>query len=143
VPDTIPHEPDTAFLRKRLFRFFESHKNKDVFDTTDDTYAKYWGTSSWFVDAGHLFNKNQVHAMILYSDELTTKMFIYLKKNKHWIKIFENTNIGNFRWEPELKDWNGDGTKDIYFSEHKSWSDAVSLWLVEKSGEKIHYIKEF
>ena len=145
VIDTLPPEPDPAILRKRLFGFFERHKNENVFDTADDTYVAYWGAanySDYSVKAGHLFNKKQVHCMILFSDYESTKMYIYYKKNEQWLKIFADTNL-DARADPELKDWNRDGMRDISYRCERSWSYNYELWLVDKSGEQVHYVHGF
>jgi len=136
-------DPDSAFLRKRLFRFFETHKDQSVFDTTDNTYSAWWGTRSWTVRAGHLFSRRQTHAMILYGDELTTTLVIYIKRHDVWTEIYNNTREGATRAEPVFRDWNGDGTLDIGFPEEKSWSSATDLWLVDRKGDSVYYIKEF
>jgi hypothetical protein len=87
---TSQAEPDPYFLRARLFRFFEGNKHLWAFDTSDETIRNYWGIvnhPSSAVEAGHLFNRNQTHAIIYYSDEAAAGMFIYLKKEQEWKDI--------------------------------------------------------
>lgn len=145
-----PNAPNIDTLRKRLFAYFDTHRNLDTFSYYDDTYSKYWGPSmypAYYIQAGHLFNKAQLHAMVCYCDERSAGMRIYLKKNSIWRKIYEDTtlNNGGGGYALELKDWNSDGMPDICLNE-KGPTDEVQtymLWLMDKRGTAVHYVDKF
>ncbi len=142
--------PDIDSLRKQLFAFFYRHGNDTVFDTADDSYAIYWGPANYpgySVQAGHLFNDRQFHAIVFYADERSAGMHIYLREADTWKKIYEDTTLhitgsGSF---PVFTDWNLDGTKDISIDETEPnrENQRYALWLVDPQGTAVHKVRAF
>lgn len=149
----LAKEPSVAFLRNRLWHFFETHKHLDVFDTTDETYRDYWGPVNfppYSVEAGHLFNERQIHAIVFHSDDTSTGMYIYLKKDGEWLNIFKDTTIeaGSGACYPRLMDWNGDGIKDVGIFHPSpiammSVIDTWDVWLMDRNADKLHPVNNF
>ena len=142
--------PNVDSLKKRLFRYFETHKQLDTFTYEDDTYAAYWGHDThpeYFINAGHIFNNHQVHAMVFYDNDESAGLFIYLKKGGAWKRILADENVActSGRSGPELSDWNHDGIMDISMDQNTVTGevDNYDLWLMDRSGEKLHEIKDF
>lgn len=143
-------EPDIYVLRQRLFDYFERHKHEDAFDTTDDTYYRYWGYSYRpnTVEAGHLLCINKTHAVIRFSDSLNNGIFVFLKDKREWNKIFEDTTLEIGIDEhpvPYYKDWNGDGIKDISVSNTypTDYTERFRLYLSIDSGRQIVNVRGF
>lgn len=145
-------EPDIAQLRGNLFAYFERHRSEDRFDTSDDTYQRYGGPANYppySITAGHLFHKQQLHALLYYSDEQGAGLFVYIKQDGRWIQMLADTAArvmaGNS--SPEFKDWNGDGIKDLclYYAPALSMSviGNYALWLLSPDGKQIRYIRGF
>lgn len=151
IADTL-RSPDISVLRENLFVYFTNHRSESFFDTTDETFQKWGGPANfppYTVQAGELFAKGQIHAMIFYSDEAGAGLFIYKKQVDNWIKIFEDTSdvlsAGNS--SPLIKDWNFDGVKDLCLYYQPALSMSVignyALWLMAPEGSKLTYVKGF
>lgn len=144
-------KPDIHLLRQYLLDYFATHKRQDVFDTTDDTYREYWGPAEYApykVSAGHLFNKEQIHAVLSYCDAEGTGISVYLRDKGLWTKIFEDTSIAHSPGVPEYRDWNGDEIKDLclyYPAPTASLSviGSYALWLMDANGLKLHPVSDF
>jgi len=101
----------------------------------------------YYIEAGHLFSPDKLHAIVFYSDERSAGMRIYLKKDGDWKKIYEDTtlNNGGGGYDIELKDWNSDGMPDIALNERGPTDEVqrYDLWLMAKDGASVHHIKQF
>ncbi|MBS1688838.1 MAG: hypothetical protein JSS96_08955 [Bacteroidetes bacterium] len=143
-------EPNIRMLRQRLFDYFERNKTKNVFDTTDYTYGMYWGPTEYppySVEAGHLFNKRQYHAVVFYSDGAGAGLTVYLKGPRGWKKIFEDTSIDGTPASafPDYRDWNRDGVKDISLLHGRATeiNETTDLWLMDRKGDRLYALDSF
>lgn len=141
-----------AQLRGSLFDYFTRHRSEDRFDTLDDRYQRYGGPANYppyIVQAGHLFSDTQVHALLYYSDEQGAGLFVYRKQDGEWLQVLADTSAramaGNAL--PELKDWNGDGIRDLSLYQRPALSmsviDHYTLWLMDSRGKQLYYIRGF
>lgn len=150
--DTV-QVPDIMQLRKNLWDFFAAHKDEDSFSMTDDRYRQYGGVVNYppyRVTAGHLLHSRQVHALIFYSDENGSGLFVYKKDQTGWTNILTDTTLrvnaagANIR----LQDWNKDGVNDIDFCYPSpvgsiSVIDRYDLWLADEQGDELQAINGF
>ncbi len=142
-----PDTPDFVAHSKPLLAFFERHKSDTAFDTTISFYDQGFGAIENFynfIHAGHIFSRNQIHAVVFYdigekNAMPFAKMIVYKKNgNNTWKKVLEDsTEVSNFRFR--YKDWNCDGINDLSFVENGWWNGGHGpitwwLWLIDKNG---------
>ncbi len=150
TPGNTISPPNIDSLRTNLFACFRRHLADTAFDTTDDTYVRsYQGINfpPYAIKMGHLFSKRQLHAVIFWDDDRSTGIQVYKRQGKTWQLIFKDTTLRGITGEdqPEFKDWNNDGIKDmtVRVSEHMYAIDAYDLWVMDSGGNHLSKVKHF
>jgi len=134
--------------RLKILRYFERHKPEDKFDTSDRTYADWWGlwqSSVNSVRAGHLFSSQHIHAIVYVPvAEGKATLTVYIKDKGAWREIFSASTTDDL--DLYLADWNGDGIKDLSMK-HRLYSGSTDqlydVYLADQSGLNLLKVAEF
>lgn len=151
-----PDTPDFAAHLAPLLSFFERNKSLPAFDTDIFFDDQGFGPIDHyynFIHAGHIFSKNQIHALLFYDigvkDYMPLARMVVYKKGASgtpWYKVLDDT-CEVFNYYFKYRDWNGDGIKDLSY-EWDGWEGGghgpVSwhLWLTDKNG-LLHKVNGF
>ncbi len=151
-----PHTPDFGKHIKPLFAFFALHQHLIAFDTDIDFADQGFGPIDDydnFIEAGHLFSKTQVHAVLFYDFAVSNyrplaRLLIYKqsKVDGLWHQVLSDTiEVASRRYK--FRDWNSDGIADLSCV-WNGWDHgghgpiSWQLWLVDKQGIP-HTVKDF